>query len=58
MGEQLRDLPSEERERALFRLNARIDRELARTGDPIGDEYLDRVLAGTAPPARPPAFAT
>ena len=51
VAEQLRDLSSEERERALSRLNARIERELARTGDPIGDEYLDRVLAGYGTPA-------
>lgn len=51
VGEQLRDLPSDERERALSRLNARIERELARTRDPVGDDYLDRVLAGYGTPA-------
>lgn len=51
VGEQLRDLSVEDRERALSRLNARIERELARTGDPIGDEYLDKVLAGYGSPA-------
>jgi phage shock protein PspC (stress-responsive transcriptional regulator) len=51
VGEQLRDMPTEDRERALSRLNARIERELARTGDPIGDEYLDRVLASYGTPA-------
>jgi len=46
VGEQLRDLPTEDRERALSRLNARIERELARAGAPVGDEQFDRVLAG------------
>lgn len=51
VGEHLRDLSSEDRERALARLNARIERELGRTGDPVGDEHLDRVIAGFGTPA-------
>lgn len=51
VAEQLRDMSTEDRERALSRLNARIERELARTGEPIGDEYLDRVLNAYGTPA-------
>jgi len=51
VGSHLTEMPSEERERALSRLNARIERELTRTGDPVGDEFLDRVLASYGTPA-------
>ncbi len=51
VGEHLHDLPSDERERALSRLNERIERQLTRSGDPVGDDFLDRVLAGYGTPA-------
>lgn len=51
VGAELRDLPAEERERALARLNVRIERELIRGGDLVGDEHLDRVIAGYGSPA-------
>ncbi|MDZ4858751.1 MAG: PspC domain-containing protein [Candidatus Hydrogenedentes bacterium] len=51
VGEHLHDLPGDQRERALSRLNERIERELTRTGDPAGDEFLDRLLAGYGTPA-------
>lgn len=51
VGEHLRDLPSDERERALARLNARIERELKQFTGPLDDNQLDRILESCGAPA-------